>query len=146
MTNAYIIHKEITPSTETLSNLDFRRSVYNALMAKRRLEVVSKDRDEAGTSGTVVHIRGHKPHVDTNIRFASVSHLPITVASKIRCAHCSTKAHPGRTTWKCEACNVGLCLSKDRNCFRRSNQFYYYNFIINIRRNLHNIEKLPLFV
>lgn len=37
--------------------------------------------------------------------------------TKVRCAHCSTKAEAHRTRWHCISCKVGLCISEKRNCF-----------------------------
>ncbi|KAG8275491.1 hypothetical protein J6590_084850 [Homalodisca vitripennis] len=52
-----------------------------------------------------VEIRAHKPYVDKCIRNASASHMPVHSSMK-RCARCSTKQKPVRSTWTCSKCNV----------------------------------------
>lgn len=113
LTNAFIINK-IIGKTDT--NKDFRRQVYQELMAKRIVEVRSKTL-KLSPATTSVEIRAHKPHVDMNIRQQSASHLPLHSTMK-RCARCSTKQKPVRSTWTCSTCNVALCLGKDKNCFQ----------------------------
>ncbi|MCL4124286.1 UNVERIFIED_CONTAM: hypothetical protein GTU68_017636 [Idotea baltica] len=49
---------------------------------------------------------------------SSKPHLPIFVRRRLTCKHCSTKATLHRTRWMCDVCQIALCLSDNRNCFR----------------------------
>ncbi|KAK3892433.1 hypothetical protein Pcinc_003666 [Petrolisthes cinctipes] len=64
--------------------------------------------------------RGQKtqlPH--ENVRFNNREwHLPQFVTNRQTCKHCSTKDDVHRTRWMCTVCQVALCLSDSRNCFR----------------------------
>ncbi|XP_030012473.1 piggyBac transposable element-derived protein 3-like [Sphaeramia orbicularis] len=57
------------------------------------------------------------------------SHVPVPIAStidpsqkatkgRLKCKHCLENNKRSDTPWKCEACDVALCLVVDRNCFR----------------------------
>ena len=59
----------------------------------------------------------YKKCVPQEIRYDKAAHMPERVNS-LRCAHCSTTKEVHRTIWQCSICNVGLCLNKDRNCFK----------------------------
>lgn len=48
----------------------------------------------------------------------SKTHLPIFVSNRQTCKHCSTKATVHRSRWMCDVCQIALCLSDTRNCFR----------------------------
>ena len=49
---------------------------------------------------------------------ASKQHMPIFVSNRQTCKHCSTKAEIHRSRWMCDVCQIALCLSDTRNCFR----------------------------
>ncbi|XP_049816312.1 piggyBac transposable element-derived protein 4-like [Schistocerca nitens] len=57
-----------------------------------------------------------EPFVAPEKRFDSASHMPEKGPPR-RCAHCSTAKEPHRTRSFCKMCNVGLCLTKTKNCF-----------------------------
>lgn len=110
ITNSFIIHKQVAPPNNKLTNKNFRRAVYDGLISKHALM-------PAKTPKRSVEIKGHKPHVSKNIRLESNCHQPVRSTSK-RCAKCSTKKNPVRTIWMCTTCNVPLCLRKDKDCFQ----------------------------
>lgn len=59
-----------------------------------------------------------KPHVPDAIRLKNLPHMPIKCTSR-RCALCSTRANPHRTTTMCGICSVALCMNKrNSNCFQ----------------------------
>lgn len=45
-------------------------------------------------------------------------HMPTFVVNHQTCKHCSTKTDVHRSRWMCEVCQVALCLSDARNCFK----------------------------
>ena len=61
--------------------------------------------------------KNFKDKVLKEIRRDQSAHLPIFALQRRRCHFCSTKAEPHQTQWKCEVCEVLLCLSGNRNCF-----------------------------
>ena len=48
----------------------------------------------------------------------SKPHLPVFVSTRQTCKQCSTKATIHRSRWMCDVCQIALCLSDTRNCFR----------------------------
>ena len=48
----------------------------------------------------------------------SIPHQPVFVYNRQTCKQCFTKAEIHRSRWMCDVCNVALCLSDSRNCFR----------------------------
>lgn len=112
ITNSFIIHKEV--GSEKLTNKEFRRAVYEGLLAK---SIVCPMDTTPGPKRKSVQVRSHKPFVSKNIRLESSRHQPIRSTSK-RCAACSTKKVPIRTIWMCSTCNVPLCLRKGKDCFQ----------------------------
>ena len=48
----------------------------------------------------------------------SKMHLPVFVTTRQTCKHCSHKDDIHRNRWMCSVCQVALCLSEKRNCFK----------------------------
>ena len=48
----------------------------------------------------------------------SKMHLPVSVTIRQTCKRCSHKDDMHRSRWMCSACQVALCLSEKRNCFK----------------------------
>lgn len=110
--NAYIIFREIEEA-ERMTMKDFRRSVISSLTAEA--QVASKAKRRSSTDAAV-QLKKSKPRVDTNVRLTESKHQPKRCTPR-RCARCSTKTKPSRTTWMCGTCDVPLCLRKEKNCF-----------------------------
>lgn len=100
VTNSYIIHKEVCASQQLnhMSRQDFQEKLCAHLLCV-----------------------SHKPERTPPTH----DHLPVPTASGCRVEK-SQRASKGRrqctmckrsTPWKCEECDVGLCLQPDRNCF-----------------------------
>ena len=49
---------------------------------------------------------------------SSKPHMPTFVNNRQTCKYCSTKNDLHRTRWMCDVCQVALCLSDTRNCFK----------------------------
>ena len=49
---------------------------------------------------------------------ASKMHLPVFVTTRQTCKRCSHKDDIHRSRWMCSVCQVALCLSEKRNCFK----------------------------
>ncbi|XP_047115840.1 piggyBac transposable element-derived protein 4-like [Schistocerca piceifrons] len=97
---------------EQFTNKDFRRKVYEGLLAKAIVHCSGLSQ-----KGKSVTLSKHKPHVDKQIRLEGRAHQPKQATSR-RCAVCSTRAVPVRTVWMCSSCNVPLCLRKGETCFQ----------------------------
>lgn len=91
----------------------FRRSVISSLTAEAQVASSIKRKSLADK---IVQMNKSKAHVDPNARVTERKHQPKR-CTKRRCARCSTKAKPSRTTWMCETYGVPLCLRKGKNCF-----------------------------
>lgn len=112
LVNAYIIYKELKKRNDNLEVLalkDFRRSVYQGLLApafvsRRRLSSLgdSSPGSSPRPSPRPVIIKHHKPTVPKEIRLVSSSHQPQRGTSR-RCCRCSTKATPVRTVSQCKS-------------------------------------------
>ena len=48
-----------------------------------------------------------------------VLHLPVVLmkTNRRRCALCKINNKDGKAGFECNSCNVGLCLTQERNCF-----------------------------
>ncbi|KAF9409727.1 hypothetical protein HW555_011017 [Spodoptera exigua] len=123
--NSFLVYKELQstsrPELETLTLKNFRRSVYQGLLApayvnQRRHHSVDSPRSSGAPSSGPAVIKRHKPTVADEIRLESNRHQPERSTSR-RCAKCSTSNTPVRTVWKCKTCNVPLCLRKGKSCF-----------------------------
>lgn len=67
------------------------------------------------SEGTAI-VSNYKPTVALEVRFDKCSHMPVHAKPR-RCAQCSTKKEPHKSSWSCTICNVGLCLNDKKNCF-----------------------------
>lgn len=110
--NAYIVHKDLpTTSTSTkMSHKDFRREIYLNLMKEPEIKKRTSEERLPST------IKLHKLYVPPLIRLEGKKHQAMHTTSR-RCAWCSTKAKPVRTTWECDTCRVPLCIKSKCNCF-----------------------------
>ncbi|KAL2076404.1 hypothetical protein ACEWY4_027997 [Coilia grayii] len=103
-TNAYILHLELAQASQQ-----------KPLSHKAFLLQLAGELCEVEPSGVPVH--------------RQTTHLPVGCAEEVgnrsnkatagrrRCQHCSAKGIRNCTPWKCQACDVPLCLQLDRNCF-----------------------------
>lgn len=55
---------------------------------------------------------------DHNRYDMSKYHMPVYTNTRQTCKRCSHKDDMHRSKWMCSACNVALCLSEKRNCFK----------------------------
>lgn len=62
-------------------------------------------------------IRTQLPHLNKRFDY-SQPHLPIFTVNRQTCKHCSSKSNIHRSRWVCSVCQIALCLSDSRNCFR----------------------------
>lgn len=76
-------------------------------------EVVSR-----GKKRSLEVVNHYKQKVPLETRFASAAHMPSSCTSR-RCNLCSTKQNPCRTKWECTSCEVGLCMTKNKNFFKK---------------------------
>ncbi|XP_053964120.1 piggyBac transposable element-derived protein 4-like [Anastrepha ludens] len=122
--NAILVYKEIQkehhPQLDQLDTKDFRRSVYQGILAPAQAKNGKHSRRSLSGSGPSsplpVLIKRHKPSVPTELRTENNMHQPERSTSR-RCAKCSTKRSPARTVWQCITCKVPLCIRKDKTCF-----------------------------
>lgn len=104
--NAYIVYKDIVasrPSKEKMSRKDFRRHIYMEIMKE------SESRKRLSNDSLPTSINEHKPYVPPFIRLEGRKHQAMAATSR-RCALCSTKRIPVRTSWECDTCRVPLCI------------------------------------
>lgn len=106
--NAFIIYREQTNDMKT-NLMKFRLSLVAGLIGAK-----TNTPTRAKTSPKL--LSKFKPYVAPGLRYDKTSHMPKRGSSR-RCAQCSTKKEPHRTKWFCETCEVGLCMTKDKNCF-----------------------------
>lgn len=99
--NSYILYKELQKThhlqLDQLSSKDFRRSVYQGILAP-----VQAKRPKSGTKRSIsqpssplpIQISKHKPSVPRELRLENSTHQPEVTTSR-RCANCSTKKKTG---------------------------------------------------
>lgn len=112
VTNAFIIHKEI--DMQQYNNKDFKRTLYRTIFAAR---IVSTKKAGVILEDRPANTTNKKARVDVNVRLVSSSHQPTHMALPRRCALCSSKKNPVRSRWKCDVCDVALCLRSGKTCF-----------------------------
>lgn len=108
--NAFIIFRDRTPDTRSMTLKDYRLAVAIGLIG------ADPSMPKKGKRSTEKITNKFKILVPAEIRFDKCAHLPVH-DTKVRCAHCSTRLQPHRTRWHCSKCNVGLCLTEASNCF-----------------------------
>lgn len=106
--NALILF-HLRSHSKSLTLKIFRLSVARGLIGV--LEPTKRGR--SSLDKTINHF---KRVIPPEVRYDRCAHMPVRTTSR-RCAHCSTTSEVHRTIWKCQTCDVGLCLQKDKNCF-----------------------------
>ncbi|CAN9511206.1 unnamed protein product [Ophioblennius macclurei] len=103
-TNAYILHKELSTAhqVQALTHKDF--------MVELVCQLIGRDKSGAPTKRTTIH-----------------APVPIDTPSdpgqkapkrRLRCQNCLDKEQQRRdTVWKCQCCDMPLCVTTNRNCF-----------------------------
>ena len=54
------------------------------------------------------------------------SHLPVVAENRLRCFVCSHEGRDLKTIFRCEKCNLPLCVTRERNCFKRYHSKAYH--------------------
>lgn len=100
--------------------LEFRMSIAYALVQsgttvkERKRGRPSLEDNEVELHTLAAH---HEKRPPASVRLDTIDHLPVHCGKK-EAGRCKTIGCKGRSHYRCEKCNVYLCLSKDRNCFR----------------------------
>nr|CAH7764664.1 unnamed protein product [Callosobruchus chinensis] len=111
LVNSYILFKKRSQG-KSLSLKIFRLSVVLGLIgANPDLPRKGRKRDSNGQL-----LSNYKLTVPPEIRFDKCAHMPVHGKPR-RCAHCSTRNVPHKSSWSCSTCSVGLCLNDKKNCF-----------------------------
>ena len=76
-----------------------------------------RGRPSASSPDTPVQRRRGESRPPEEIRFDGAQHLPLH-ENGVLPTRCKFPECKGRSRIKCEKCNVHLCLSKEKNCFR----------------------------
>lgn len=108
--NAYIIFKCRAGTIKNYTLKEFRLAVANGLVG------ANNNVSSSGRKSNEPLPHRFKPNIPLERRLDKCAHLPVH-GTKTRCVRCSTAAKPHRTRWHCKTCNVGLCLTKNSNCF-----------------------------
>uniref|UniRef100_W5N8P6 Si:dkey-19f4.2 n=1 Tax=Lepisosteus oculatus TaxID=7918 RepID=W5N8P6_LEPOC len=111
--NSFLLHKELAESQsfQALTHKKFREE-----LCKQLGSVGVEEQQEASTSTAA----GCFPIAISQGQVVDPSRKT-TIGRKI-CVVCAKKKHKIKTPWKCERCDVALCLIVDRNCFREWHQ------------------------
>lgn len=109
--NAFILFSTSNEGKQ-MSLKHFRLAVASALMG-----TVGQNKSPRGPKKLSKNYNTYKPNVLYEKRYNSCEHMPERTNSR-RCANCSTRSQPHRTKWSCSVCEVGLCLSDSKNCFK----------------------------
>lgn len=115
VSNAWLMYRSTLQESETalpMSLFEFRRSIATSLLTG---SVPSID-CEVSTQVDLEDLSHKKQrYVAPEVRFRNASHMPSHGAIRQRC---KIRDCPQKTFWFCTTCNVYLCLSKDRDCFK----------------------------
>ena len=113
--NSYILHKMLT-GNEIKTAKEFRLNLIYSLCAMKESETTTLKKRLPSNPDDAPPF---KVKVSADKRFSNVEHMPVKSTSR-RCAYCSTKQKPRRTSFACKSCNVGLCFfQKGVTCFQK---------------------------
>nr|CAH7740223.1 unnamed protein product [Callosobruchus chinensis] len=104
LVNSYILFKKRSQG-KSLSLKIFRLSVVLGLIGAN---------PDLPRNGQL--LSNYKLTVPPEIRFDKCAHMPVHGKPR-RCAHCSTRNVPHKSSWSCSTCSLGLCLNDKKNCF-----------------------------
>jgi ribosomal protein L31 len=100
-TNSFIVHKELHGN---LSHKEFMEQLITEL---------------CGVSQTTAPKRTNSDHVPVPGAELTSEGRDVATVGRRNCVHCTTvRGKRQLTPWKCQACNVHLCLQLNRNCFQ----------------------------
>lgn len=114
LVNSFIIYNLLSKNNSLLLK-NFRLAVADYLLQISKLP--KKGRPFAKTP-----MNSFKPQVTNEVKTSQVSHLPVVLKKRRRCAHCSTVDKEQRTKFYCKTCQVPLCIEESSNCFDRFHQ------------------------
>ena len=112
------------PSKEQKTLLKFQSEVANALLCSGKLPSSTKRRRGRPSAAAEVTPPTKKkgkamtPLPNDDVRFDGVGHMPFFTEKQQRCRFCPK----GYSFVSCEKCNIQLCLTKGRNCFKDFHQ------------------------
>lgn len=116
LVNSYLCHKRDQQNLINdddklaLGSKDFRLKVVGALLAE---ETRKRGRPTLINAACKVIRAPFVPRPPKELRRNNGGHLPIHSEKKGRCKNCSD----GYSSWKCDTCDMVLCLVPNRNCF-----------------------------
>ena len=112
--NSYILHKMLT-NNEIKTAKEFRLNLLYSLCGMKSEATSLKRELPPNTEDTP----SFKRKVSDDKRFSNVEHMPVKGKPR-RCAYCSTRAKPHKSSYSCKTCNVGLCFyQKGITCFEK---------------------------
>lgn len=97
--------------------LPFRAEIAHSLLKVNRVARNRGRPSSAASSPIPAQVKTGRvfvPKPTNDVRFDQMGHFPLYIEKKQRCRLC-IKAY---SRWKCEKCEVALCLNKDNNCFK----------------------------
>lgn len=112
------------PSKEQKTLLKFPSEIANALLCSGKLPSSSKRKrgrlsaDNEVTPPAKKKGKATTPLSNNDVRFDTVGHMPVFREKQQRCRFCPK----GYSFIACENCNIQLCLTKGRNCFKDFHQ------------------------
>lgn len=111
--NSYILHKLLTGNEIKITE-QFRLSLLYSLCAMKQANTLKRRLPYSPENAPKFKVK-----ISQEKRYSNVDHMPVKGTSR-RCAYCSTKAKPRRTSFMCKTCNIGLCFfQKGVTCFQK---------------------------
>ncbi|KAL3216925.1 hypothetical protein MRX96_032713 [Rhipicephalus microplus] len=109
--------KDAVLRRNTMSLLDFRLAVAEALCASPKRKRLESNNENVQPNHSTERSPGAAKIPGVDKRLDSYDHWPsVDSLSSARC--CRLAGCTSRTRTRCEKCNVYLCLSSDKNCFK----------------------------
>ncbi|MCL4126024.1 UNVERIFIED_CONTAM: hypothetical protein GTU68_050234, partial [Idotea baltica] len=110
--NGWLLYRRVCKFTaaQPMSLVDFKLDIANCLTTP---EPLMRRRIRADSDQPTKKRRRVTKVPSASSRLDNAGHFPVFVDKKRRCKRCTK----GQTKIWCEKCNVGLCLTTNRNCF-----------------------------
>lgn len=123
LTNSWLEYKQNMhtlgiPKKDIMDLLHFRMQVGESLIKVNSCNNRKRGRPSSGTSSPVVPTKRRNVEVRplTPVQYDNIGHFPEHPELPLP-LRCKNPGCGGKSRWKCQKCNIHLCLQKERNCF-----------------------------
>jgi len=110
--NSWLLYRRqcSVKKTKYIPLLDFRSQIALALIQSGKTSTRKRGRPSEGNKLPTTKTPRIQRPVD-DVRYDQIGHMPVPIDEKHRCKHCITS----KIRFKCNKCNLPLCINKNKN-------------------------------